>query len=473
MVNRQLSMLKRMEMQYFKPAGDFFAGDAMPFFHEGVFHLYYLLDEGHHKALNGLGGHQWAHASTTDLVHWQHHELALALTEPHEGSICTGSVFYHAGTFYAFYATRLTDWRQHLSLATSVDGIRFEKRKPNPLVSPPADYSPYHFRDPRPFQDPNTGLFHLLVTAALAEPALAGRGGCLAHLTSPDLQQWTLQAPFLVPGFTDAPECPDLFFWKGWYYLLFSNALTARYRMARHPLGPWQRPAVDTLDGALARVMKTAAFGADRRIGVAWLGTREGNVDGGKPQWGGHLLFRELVQHGDGTLGSKFPAEMVPASADPVPCAWTALTAGVAGSDASIHLQSGQGLAVAALHGLPGDLRITMRVRPMPGSAAFGLRLRGAGQFESGYDLCFLLPERIVTLHEEAIFAVDGLDQPFTLDIVLKEDIIDVCVDQRRCLVNRCPELRGDRLFFFAHDADVVFDEIEIRPLHANEKDFQ
>jgi beta-fructofuranosidase len=60
-------------MQYFKPAGDFFLGDCMPFAHEGIFHLFYLWDEGHHKGLGGLGGHQWTHATTTDLIHWEHH----------------------------------------------------------------------------------------------------------------------------------------------------------------------------------------------------------------------------------------------------------------------------------------------------------------------------------------------------------------------------------------------------------------
>jgi beta-fructofuranosidase len=48
-------------MQYFKPEGLFFAGDPMPFFHDGVFHLFWLLDENHHKGKGGLGGHQWAH----------------------------------------------------------------------------------------------------------------------------------------------------------------------------------------------------------------------------------------------------------------------------------------------------------------------------------------------------------------------------------------------------------------------------
>jgi len=126
----------------------------MPFTHDGVFHLIYLLDQGHYQGLGGLGGHQWAHATTTDFVHWEHHPLAIAITEPWEGSICTGSVFVYDRTYYAFYATRMCDWTQHLGLATSTDGIHFEKQAPNPLASPSRRYDREHFRDPFVFQDP-------------------------------------------------------------------------------------------------------------------------------------------------------------------------------------------------------------------------------------------------------------------------------------------------------------------------------
>lgn len=449
-------------MQYFRPGGPYFAGDCMPFWHEGVFHLIYLLDENHHQALNGLGGHQWAHATTTDLIHWEHHPLLLGITEEFEGSICTGSVFCHAGKFYAFYATRRLDRTQHLSLATSEDGIHFTKVAPNPLVLPGQGYSPVHFRDPNVFQDPNTGLFHLLVTAKLEPYALTGYGGCLAHLTSSDLHQWQPQKPFLIPGFTDPPECPDLFCWNGWYYLICSNSLIARYRMARHPLGPWITPPMDVLDGRLARVMKTAAFGNNRRIGVAWLGTRMDDLDNGRLQWGGHLLFRELIQHADGTLGSKFPAEMTLPVGPPLPLALQALTEGVTGDSQRMDLAAPAGLAVGMLGGVARNVHLTLQLIPQTAVGNFGLRLRGHDHFAGGYDLRFYPIERRVTLHEESIEAVDGLDRPFTVEINLKEDIIDVCIDQRRCLVNRCPERQGDRLFFFGQNSTVTVRNLEV-----------
>lgn len=454
-------------VQYFRPGGRYFAGDAMPFFHDGVFHLIYLLDEEHHQALGGLGGHQWAHATTTDLIHWTDHGLAIAITDSGEGSICTGSVFVHAGVYYGFYATRTRERTQHLSLAISDDGIHFTKQSPNPLAMPGVGYSPYHYRDPHVFQDPDTGLFHLLVTAKLEPYAVTDYGGCLAHLVSPDLQQWQQQEPFLLPGFNDPPECPELFAWNGWYYLIYSNSLVARYCMARHPLGPWQRPPVDTLDGRLARVMKSAPFTGNRRIGVAWVGTREGDKDHGRLQWGGHLLFRELIQQADGTLSTGFVPELTPPTAAPLPCTPTVLVGDVTASEAEITLDGGQGLAVAMLNAIPQEVRITLHCQPQATVGSYGLRLRGTGNFEEGYDLLFQPVERLVRLYEEAIYAVDGLDRPFTVEILLYADLIDLCIDGRRCIVNRCPERRGDRLFFFAHQSRVTFGRIQIAPLQA------
>ena len=87
---------------------------------------------------NGLGGHQWAHSSTTDLVHWEHHPLAIPLGKPGEvdsGSVCTGLVFEHDGVFCAFYAGRVRNEdgsaTQHVCLATSQDCVRFAKRPDN------------------------------------------------------------------------------------------------------------------------------------------------------------------------------------------------------------------------------------------------------------------------------------------------------------------------------------------------------
>ena len=452
-------------MQYFKPENENqFVGDCMPFFHDGTYHLYYLLDEEHHCALGGLGGHQWAHASSTDLVHWTHHPLAIPITEDWEGSICTGSTFFHEGTYYGFYATRTRQRKQHLSLAVSQDGVNFRKTVPN-LASPPEGYSAYHYRDPFVFREEESGLFHLLATARLEGHAVPDRGGCLAHLVSADLNAWDLAEPFLIPGYPGSPECPDYFEWNGWYYLIFSSGLTAHYRMSRDPLGPWQRPSPDVLDGHFSRVIKTAPFTGDRRIGVAWLGAREGGTDDGRFQWGGNAVFREIVQFEGGLLGTRFVPETAPAATEALELSLTPLTEGVSGDASQAEVRAPDGLEVAVISGVPHNARLTARVQPEPGTAAFGLRLRGTDQFDSGYDLSFAPAERRIALHDASLLAVEGLDVPFTLEIVMSEDIIDVCFDGRHCLINRLPERHGDRIFVYCQNGAATFSNLEIQPL--------
>ena len=450
--------------QYYKPAGNRNVGDCMPFFHDGTFRLFYLLDEDHHQALGGLGGHQWAQAATTDLLCWEEQPMAIPITDEREGSICTGSVLFHNGAYHAFYATRMRDRTQHLGLATSEDGVTFRKTDPNPFASPPPGYHPHHYRDPFAFRDA-AGRFHLLVTALLADWPVPERAGCLAHLVSDDLCSWQVQEPFLVPGLRNVPECPDYFFWRGWYYLVFSNDGVARYRMSRAPFGPWRRPPVDALDGPASRVMKTARFGDDRRIGVAWIGTRADGVDSGPFQFGGNALFRELVQHADGTLGCTFPAEMVPTGRAWELGEFRALLGEVAVQSRAVRLGPGAGLALARFAEVPRNLRLSMRVVPRPGAASFGLRLCAGPSFESGYPLEFRPHENCVRLGGQTLTDVSGLDGAFGLEVILKEDIADVCIDRRRTLVDRWPERRGGAIWFYALDAGVGFADMRIEEL--------
>jgi len=455
-------------MQYFRPAEpNRFVGDCMPFYHDGLFQLYYLLDEGHHSALGGLGGHQWAHASSSDLITWTHHPLALPITAPWEGSICTGSLIAHKGAFYAFYATRIRDRTQHLSMAWSHDGIHFDKLTPNPFASPPEGYSPYHYRDPFVFQHPETGRFSMLVTAWLDRGTVPGRGGCLAHLTSDDLRAWTVEEPFLVPGLEGPPECPELFVWNDWWYLVFSNGLTARYRMARHPNGPWTRPREDTFEGQTARVMKTAPFTGNRRIGVAWLGTRKGDQDRGAFQWGGNAVFRELVQHADGTLGVTWPREMVPQESAAVDPQVKLLTSGAVWSGQGVALAAASGMECVRLAGLPRNFRLRARVHRTAGYGTYGLRLRAGEAFDSGYALTFAPGEGTVRLGDDAFCRMRAPHKAFDLDVVAQDSIIDVRIGDDGCLIDRCPEQQGDQLVFYALDASVTLANVTLTALPA------
>jgi len=296
-------------MRYFKPDDPkLSAGDCIPFAHDGVFHLYYLLDEGHHNhpIVGGFGGHQWAHASSRDLKAWTHHPLAIPCDYSCEGSICTGSPFFHDGVFHAFYALRpYPSGGEFLRVAKSLDGISFEKGS-SLSFGPPECFGP-DFRDPFVFKSPD-GAFQMLVTTK-DRSLPKGADGCLLRLSSSDLASWRVEGPFLKTLSSLPPECPDLFEWNGWHYLLFGVGGATCYRMSRSWNGPWLRPANDVLDAPTLKVMKSAPWKDGRRVAAGWVSARGSD---GSQLFGGRVVFRELLQLEDGTLGTACVPEMEP-----------------------------------------------------------------------------------------------------------------------------------------------------------------
>jgi beta-fructofuranosidase len=240
--------------------------------------------------------------------------------------------------------------------------------------------------------------------------------------------------------------------------------------MARDLSGPWLCPPVDVLDNPLLAVMKTASFGADRRIGAAWVASRQEDRDEGKPLWGGNAVFRELVQLDDGTLGTCFPAEMTPVGGEPHAFPFTPLTSGSccvpgAGGLPTVSVRAMYGQEAGMFTGLPRNYALRCWVRPRPGSARFSLGLRGEGTLARQYELAFVPARQKVWLAQETLEGAAGLEQPFTLEVIVKDDLVDACVNHSRCIINRLTELRGDRLFFACENGAVDFDQVEICPL--------
>lgn len=416
--------------QYWRPHNRFNVGDTLPLFDGGLFRFYYLQDRDHHTAKGGLGAHQWAQLCSRDLRRWERKPLAVPITVENEASICTGSVFVHNGIYHAFYATRGTDGGERLSLATSSDGVHFTKTQPNPFLQPGAQHTG-GFRDPHVFRDRETGLFHLIVSTMLRE----GGRGCLAHYVSGDLRSWTEEPPFHVEG-SETPECPDTFEWNARHYLVFSFGQVARYRMANSPLGPWRKPPVDILDGPAARVMKTAAFLGNRRIGTASIWPHG---------YAGWAVFRELVQHPDGTLGTRLVPEMRPPAGPAL-----RLSCG-----STVRLFKGKWID---LPGAPADWRMEADISATR-DTRMKIRLGGAS-------LLFDLPTRTVGLMDGAgLQDVACLDRPFHIEVTRKGGILDLAISGDRTLVNWLAPEPGAEIALTCEAGEAYFTDLEIRGL--------
>ncbi|WP_435172070.1 glycosyl hydrolase [Paenibacillus glycanilyticus] len=437
-------------IQYWRPRGfNTGVGDCMPFFDGQKYRIYYLFDRRGHASKWGLGAHQWSQISTSDLRNWEHHPMAVAITEEGEGSICTGSVFRKdERSYYAFYAVRAVDGSPaQLTYAVSEDGISFAKTGRSIGLSD--RYTLPSVRDPHVFQSED-GKYHMLITTSLID---SGRNkGCLAHLESDDLENWTELEPFIVPGYHDEPECSDCFEWNGWHYLIFSNDGTARYRYARDLNGPWLRPAMDVFDGPQWRVPKTAAFPGGRRIAAGFLSS--------PGKYGGELILREVVQQPDGSLGFKFvPKLMEQSTAAPKLLE-------------PFRLEGGAGWADKAAGQPSESYRLSFQAKPEDQTMYFGFSVADSSNFTSGYDVRFEPSRRKIGIHRihastlqedelSSIYDVDGLDQPLSVEAVIKPGWIDLCVNGHRTLISRI-DMPCGHLRFFAQFGSAEFASIRI-----------
>jgi hypothetical protein len=134
----------------------------------------------------------------------------------------------------------------------------------------------------------------------------------------------------------------------------------------------------------------------------------------------------------------------------------------VEGDARAITLEAPNGQAVAAFSGMPHDFHLRCRARPQGDNARFGIGLRGSGRFQSHYALAFEPGSGSVTLADQSRSGAAEITKPFELTVVCRGDLIDVCIDDTRCLINRLPEGRGDRLFWFCEAGSVVFEEIRV-----------
>jgi hypothetical protein len=282
-------------------------------------------------------------------------------------------------------------------------------------------------------------------------------------LVSDDLMNWTpLDEPVAVIPARFRLTCSQIFRWGDWHYMLAGN----RVWQSREFTGSWQPAGTFILD-ALS-YPKVAPFRDGRMIAAAFL--RHSG-------WGGDVVFRELLQEEDGTLGARFVPEMIPRTGNDLPLATTPDAATAISGD-TVTAGGLNGFRAIPLTGIPRDVRISFQVVPDEQATRFGIGLRSTA------DRSRCLELRLEPAGAKAgLFAVDGdrekanapdihqrhllgkIDTPLTIDIVCRRDVVDVEIGGRRTLIQRYWNPGSDRIYLFAEGGDVRFKDIRICPL--------
>jgi len=306
-------------------------------FWKGRYHLMYIVQTEK--------GHCWAHISSTDLVHWRHHPLALEPGGADKGIFSGGAFVDKNGV------PTITYWGLGdpcgICIATSTDPEldRWTKSPHNPViretghgltVTQAADGTPvvYGAADPSAIWTHDgryymlTGNLLVLREFGLKQKMPEHQGDTLYLFASDDLAKWTYLHPFYKSDrkWTRADEdnmCPDFFPLpsspqggppSGRHMILFiSHNLGCQYyigRYANHRFTPDTHGRMTWVDNAFF-APESLVDPRGRRIMWAWIFDGRSQPTRQASGWSGTMsLPRVLAMGSDGRLHMDPPEEI-------------------------------------------------------------------------------------------------------------------------------------------------------------------
>ena len=170
------------------------------FYKDGLWHLYYQYNPYGSKWQNM----SWAHSSSPDLLHWEHHPVAIepnGLGTVYSGSCVVdtaGSAGFGRDAVIALYTSASDVQMQSMGVSTD-DGQTFALYPGNPILTLETEA-----RDPNMFWNDSLGLWNMLLAHPLEHEMLI--------FSSPNLREWTLESRFGkgLGAQGGVWECPDL-----------------------------------------------------------------------------------------------------------------------------------------------------------------------------------------------------------------------------------------------------------------------
>lgn len=290
----------------FKPANNW-VGDPMPFYENGVFHVFYLFDARNSQPTF----HPWYKTTTTNFATFSGNSeiIPTGSANDQDGALGTGSVFKKDGIYYGFYTGHNgnLDPKEKIMLATSTDLITWTK-KPSFMLQASTGYDRNEFRDPIIIEDKSNGTYKMLIatrsSVSMTNNNVEPWRAVLAQYSSTNLIDWTLEKPFYEDSSTFITECPDVFTMGNYQYLVYSDIddRMVHYKYRSLTANSWITPTNSKLDGIAFYAGRTVYDGVNRYI-MGWCPTKNNSSDASNYDWAGSLVTHRLIQHSDGTFG--------------------------------------------------------------------------------------------------------------------------------------------------------------------------
>ena len=305
----------------YSPAGhSAWAGDVVNFWHDGVYHLFYLYDHHHHGNRWGGGVHYFYHMTTTDFIHWTDHGPVFEIEESWQ-AFGTGTPFFYDGKFRfaigyhtsrsfpneLLYAGHIADTFREKGYTEAVPhkDIRAAGLYPNGANLAVSDdggftyhltHQMFHWAENPSVYTKSDGTLFMCV------------GDGLWEAEKPD-GPWRPVKPGFPPHGGHTPlsytaECPSFFEYDGYKYIIMGKRGYWRTDKNSDDYRDCAAVGEDIYDGLLVPM----AVNCDGRLLLS------GWIDG--IGFGSVILHRELIPYADGRLGMKWLPEASPAASE-------------------------------------------------------------------------------------------------------------------------------------------------------------
>src|SRR5262249_50516442 len=287
------------------PAHNWMNDPNGPIFFRGKYHMFHQ----YNPMGATWGSMHWAHATSDDMIHWQHEGIALAPTPggPDQDGVFSGSAVLDNGRPTVIYTAvappaspseaTLRDgqhvWRETQCLAVAQDeDLRVWKKLPAPVIAgPPPGMEVTGFRDPCLWRE---GDKWMLILGS----GIRGKGGTILLYSSTDLRHWTYLHPLIEGDASgknatnpvdtgDMWECPDFFPLGTKHVLLISTMGKVRWKVGTYANQRFTAEKEGVVDWGSYYAAKTMLDKDSNRILWGWIPEARPDADLIAAGWAG------------------------------------------------------------------------------------------------------------------------------------------------------------------------------------------
>ncbi len=451
-------------------------GDVMPYFEKDTFNVFYL-----HDANSGKDGfHPWSKFTTTDLTHFHNDGLMIPFgtSKDRDLALGTGSVVKEGDTYYAYYSgvngnmPSQGEPKDVVLLATAKDLSNWTKQKDFLMKPETANgYDKLEFRDPYVFFNKEKNEYWMLLCGRKD-----GKAAVMLY-TCDDLasNNWQLQNPVYTDAKYYVPECPQIFKWGDFWYLIFSDNSVedeTHYRIATSSEGPWTKPDNDIFDGKYMYASKVA-MGNDHTYLFGWVPYKSGLNDFGDRRWGGNLVVHELVQNEDGNLKTKLPKKIANVFTQELPLKLAMKEVNIRYEGNEVQFQGVNNNEYLLFDRIKGQKMITATVSNLKANSKFGLLfgMRNKGENTDYYKIAFDVNNGTVSgidvhngnekMDAHVPFAMNPQDS-YEIKVVIDGSVCVVYLNDEIALSSRIYSLDNNFWGIYTDKGNVEFKDIRL-----------